>query len=437
MPSTQTTTWGNENWTLFNKGPRVYFVHFQISIDGKQIRYGSTIYKNTGDDVSFDNHFQTAKQRFLRFPVTADISEKILNLMDANKTRRSKMIFFENKKFQNFLIQTFVKHGVRFRQGKDSYTSLRKKILDNRQAILSKKRRLMINNTEAEIRRSEKVRQMMIKGFNPNEKGFQKKDYPLGKPGEINPKLTMNMVIWEEGDRTYHVDIQHNPSTNEARYGACVFKANSLEECQKYDKETHIDTAVDRFENFPVTCYLPLTYTNGKQTRTRSQRSGEFPINKENLQILKKALCIFGARKRMQQDNFLKKVELNNKKDSEIKKINREQQKLDFDFSSYRKTIQNKKKATFPDSPPIILNRRKKIPSPVSSPRTQDVAEVFYQKIESKYGKVKTNKGLKNKQVKIQKRKNQEEYRKQQIEKERLSSEKTKEKVNRRKMTVI
>jgi hypothetical protein len=349
MEITQTTTWGNEKWTLFNKGPRVYFVHFQISIDGKQIRYGSTIYKNTGNDVSFDNHFQTANQRFLRFPVTADISEKIINLMDANKTRQSKTIFFETKQFQNFLIQTFVKNGVRFRQGKDSYTSLRKKIIDNKQAIIDKKRRLVINKTQAEIRRSEKVRKIMINGFNPDVKGFQKIEYPLGKPSKINQKLTMNMVIWQEGNRIYHLDIQHNPSTNETRYGACVFKSNSLEECKQYDKEAHIDTAVDRFENFPVTCYLPITYTNGKKSSKINKRAGEFPINKQNINIIKKSLCIFGARKRMQEDNFLKKIEMNNNRDSILKTLNRTQQNLDTEIASYKKAnpIKKKKKSFF------------------------------------------------------------------------------------------
>ena len=446
MNSKTDTNRGPVSWVIFNKGPRVYFCQFQISDDGNTIRYGATIYKNTGTDIDFDQHTQTAKERFNRFPVTAEISAKIREEMEGVKTRAQKIIISETKKFQNFLIQSFVNNGVRHREGKNTYTSLRKKILDNRQAIIDKKKRVITNKTFAEIQRSEKQRKLMIRGFNPEKKGFHLVRHCAGNLPEINTKRTMNMVIWEEGNRIYHVDIQHNPVNGEARYGACVFKSTSIEDCLGYNRDDHIDTAVDRFENFPVFCRLPLNYGQMKSRETRSRARGEFPINDENLYILKKALCVFGVRCRSQENNFLKKVELLNKKSSVVKNLNRLQQGLDKEKAEYKKKtgsvtpLRKEKKVVFIGASPIILKRKNKVPTPPNSPMAVEVMDdkcpelekMIHQKFEQK-----TTKGFKDKTKSITKRKREEEYRQNQIEKERRNSHKTKEKVNRRKMLVI
>lgn len=431
--------WNPENWVSFTKGPRIYYTYFSISHDRRFIKYGSTIYKQDGEEMDLTNHFQTAKERFSRFPVIAPISQKIFNEMESIKTRRSKTIFFESKKFNNFLIQTFVKHGVRHREGKHSYSSLRKKILDNRQAIIYKKRRLITNNTKAAIQKKEKERKIMIKEFQGEKKGYSIIHYHPEQLPEINTKLTYNMVIWEKGSRIYHVDIQHDPNTGEARYGACVFKSVSLEDCQNYDQEIHIDTAVDRFENFPILAKLPLNYEG--QTKKKMEK-GEFPLNKENMEVIQKTLCIFGARKRYIDDNFLKKQELMQKQASSIKKLNRLQQKLDSDVSSYKMEEKKKQwinfrqnieipketKIVFVDSPPIILNKNKKIQTPPNSARSQKIIDQVYKNSEKK----KTNKGYKDKSKTVQKRKAIDQYKKERISKERKNSEKTKEKQNRR-----
>jgi hypothetical protein len=444
--------WNTEIWVSFTKGPRIYYTQFSLSHDGRFVKYGSPIYKQDGGVMDLTNHFQTAKERFSRFPVIAPISEKIFNEMESIKTRRSKTIFFESKKFTDFLIQTFVKHGVRHREGKHSYSSLRKKMLDNRQAIISKKRRIITNKTNAAIEKNEKKRKLMIKGFQGEKKGYSIIHYHPEQLPEINPKLTYNMVIWEEGSRIYHVDIQHDPKTGEARYGACVFKSVSLEDCQNYDQEIHIDTAVDRFENFPILANLPLNYEGQNK---KKMAKGEFPLNKENMEVIQKALCIFGARKRNIDDNFLKKQELMQKQASSIKKLNRLQQKLDSDVSSYKNNTfkhkmeekrqqwinftQNnpqlnpekfpkKTKIVFVDSPPIILNKNKKIPTPPNSPTTQRIIDQVYKQNEKK----KTNKGYKDKSKSVQKRKAIDQYKKDKISKERKNAEKTKEKQTRR-----
>jgi hypothetical protein len=467
----QNTTWGNTQWVSFQKGPRIYYSFFTFSMDGKTIKYGSTIYKQEGqENIRMENHFQTAKDRFERFPVVASVSKKIIQKMDTHKTRRAKTVLFESKDFQSFLIQNFVQHGVRLRQGKESYSSLRKKILENRQAILNKKKNTLINKTKAKIHRSEKERKMMIQGFNPQEKGFVKIEYSPENLPEINSNLTYNMVIWEEGKRIYHVDIQHDPNTGKARYGACVFKSASIQECQNYDREIHIDTAVDRFENFPILAFLPLNY-QGQNKRKMSK--GEFPLNQENIQIIKKAMCIFGARQRNIKDNFLKKQEILQNQESNLKKLNRLQQSLDYDLSCYRKNkfqhqmetnrqqwikftsltpivapaiamvakvaekcnnvIQKASKIVFMDTPPIVLNKNKKIPTPPNSPRIQKIEDHFDQYLNiKKQKKQKTNKGYKNKTQSAQKRKATENYKQEIIAKERMNAEKTKDKINRR-----
>ena len=469
----QNTTWGNTQWVSFQKGPRIYYSFFTFSMDGKTIKYGSTIYKQEGvENIRMENHFQTAQDRFERFPVVAPVSEKIIQAMDTHKTRRAKTVFFESKEFQSFLIQSFVHHGVRVRQGKDSYSSLRKKILDNRQAILNKKKNTLINKTKAQIQRSEKERKMMIQGFNPQEKGFVKIEYSPEFLPEINSNLTYNMVIWEEGARIYHVDIQHDPNTGKARYGACVFKSSCIQDCQNYDREIHIDTAVDRFENFPILAFLPLNY-QGQNKRKKSK--GEFPVNQENIQIIKKAMCMFGARQRNIKDNFLKKQEILQNQASNLKKLNRLQQSLDYDLSCYRKNtfqhqmeterqqwikfkslipiveptiaivskvaqkcnnvIQKASKIVFMDTPPIVLNKHKKIPTPPNSPRIQQIEDEM--EMQHNIYKNKTNKGYKDKTKSVEKRKATEKYKQEQIVKERKNAEKTKEKKNRRQTIVI
>ena len=469
----QNTTWANTHWVSFQKGPRIYYSFFTFSVDGKTIKYGSTIYKQEGEEnIRMENHFQTAKDRFERFPVVVPVSKKIIQEMDTHKTRRAKTVFFESKEFQSFLIQNFVHHGVRVRQGKDSYSSLRKKILDNRQAIINKKKNTLINKTKAQIQRAEKERKMMIQGFNPQEKGFVKIEYSPENLPEINSKLTYNMVIWKEGERIYHVDIQHDPNTGKARYGACVFKSASIQDCQNYDREIHIDTAVDRFENFPILAFLPLNY-QGQNKRKKSK--GEFPLNKENIQIIKKAMCMFGARQRNIKDNFLKKQEILQNQASNLKKLNRIQQRLDYDLSCYRKNtfqqkmetqrkqwnkftsltpivapamamvakvaekcnnvLQKASQIVFMDSPPIVLNKNKKVPTPPNSPRIQQIEDQFDQYLNLK--KQKTNKGYKNKTQTAQKRKATENYKQEKIAKERMNAEKTKEKVNRRATIVV
>lgn len=446
----QNTTWGNTHWVSFQKGPRIYYSFFTFSMDGKTIKYGSTIYKQGGveKDIRMENHFQTAKDRFERFPVVAPVTNKIIQEMDTHKTRRAKTVFFESKKFQSFLIQKFVHHGVRVRQGKDSYSSLRKKILDNRQAIINKKKNTLLNKTKAQIHRAEKERKNLIQGFKPQEKGFVKIEYSPENLPPINNKLTFNMVVWEEGSRIYHVDIQHDPNTGKARYGACLFKSASIQECQDYDREIHIDTAVDRFENFPILASLPINY-QGQNKRKKSK--GEFPLNKENIQIIKKAMCMFGARQRNIQDNFLKKQEILQNQASNIKKLNRLQQKLDYDISCYRKNtfqhqmetkrqqwnnvIQKVSKIVFMDTPPIVLNKNKKVPTPPNSPRIQKFEDQFdqYQNIKTQ----KINKGYKNKTQSAQKRKATENYKQEKIAKEKKNAQKTKEKVNRRATILI
>lgn len=431
MPCSSTVEWSNTNRISFFKGPRIYYVYFSISNDGKKIKYGSTIYKNEGESMNhLCNHFLTAEDRFNRFPVISPTSDKIFYEMNTIKTRRSKIIFFESKMFTNFLIQNFVKYGVRFRIGKHTYSSLRKKLLDNRNAILSKKKRLIINKTKADILKAEKQRKLMIQGFNPQSKGY----HQIQSDSPILPKIeshrTFNMVIWEQGNRIYHMDIQHNSITGEARYGACVFKSSSLEECQNYESEFHIDTAIDRFENFPILAKLPLNY-DGQTSQKTCQ--GEFPLNKENMQVLKKSLCLFGVRKRNTNDNLLKKKEILQKKYSTVKKINKLQQKLDYDKACYKLSQSQKlvkqKKIVLLDTLPIILNKNKQIPTPPDSPRTQKIIDQVYQQNE----KQKQIKGYqKTKKHTIQKRKAIQEYKKEKIQKERKNSEKTKEKQNRR-----
>ena len=174
---------------------------------------------------------------------------------------------------------------------------------------------------------------------------------------------------------------------------------------------------------------------------------GEFPLNKENMEVIRKALCIFGARKRNIDDNFLKKQELMQKQASSIKKLNRLQQKLDSDVSSYKNNtfkhkmeekrqqwinltqkIPKATKIVFVDSPPIILNKNKKIPTPPNSPRTQRIIDQVYKQSEKK----KTHKGYKDKSKTVQKRKAIDQYKKDKISKERKNAEKTKEKQTRR-----
>ena len=438
----QTNTWGNINWVCFNKGPRIYYAYFSLSMDGTSIKYGCTIYKNQGEkDIRMENHFHTAKERFERFPVVAQVSEKIIQEMETPKTRRAKMTFFESKIFQNFLIQNFVKHGVRCREGKESYSSLRKKILDNRQAIINKKKKTLINKTNAEIKRAEKQRKMMIQGFKPEKKGFEKIDYQPENIPQINSKLTYNMVIWQQGNRIYHVDIQHDPNTGKARYGACVFRSSSLEECQNYDREIHIDTAVDRFENFPILATLPINYQGQNK---RKMAKGEFPLNRENIQIIKKAMCMFGSRQRNVKDNLLKKKELIQNQSSNIKKLNRLQQVLDYDLSCYHKNSYKQlalnderetSKIIFMDTPPILLSKNKKIPTPPNSPKIQMLEDEIDRQQNGK--QKKTTKGYKEKTKNIQKRIAAQNYTQDKISKERKNAEKTKEKINRRKTFVI
>ena len=160
---------------------------------------------------------------------------------------------------------------------------------------------------------------------------------------------------------------------------------------------------------------------------------------------------MFGARQRNIQDNFLKKQEILQNQASNIKKLNRLQQKLDYDISCYRKNtfqhqmetkrqqwnnvIQKVSKIVFMDTPPIVLNKNKKVPTPPNSPRIQKIEDKFdqYQNIKTQ----KINKGYKNKTQSAQKRKATENYKQEKIAKERKNAEKTKEKVNRRATILI
>ena len=145
----QSFQWNSKKFISFTKGNRIYYTQFSISNDERFIKYASTIYKKTGTEINIENHLHTVKERFSRFPVIARMSEKIVNEMDSIKTRSSKNNFFKSKKFINFLIQNYVKYGVGHRQGKKSYFSIRKKIIDNRKAIISKKKNR--HNTQQKI----------------------------------------------------------------------------------------------------------------------------------------------------------------------------------------------------------------------------------------------------------------------------------------------
>ena len=87
------------------------------------------------------------------------------------------------------------------------------------------------------------------------------------------------------------------------------------------------------------------------------------------------------------------------------------------------------------DTPPIVLNKNKKVPTPPNSPRIQKIEDKFdqYQNIKTQ----KINKGYKNKTQSAQKRKATENYKQEKIAKERKNAEKTKEKVNRRATILI
>ena len=186
-------------------------------------------------------------------------------------------------------------------------------------------------------------------------------------------------------------------------------------------------------------------------------------------------MCMFGARQRNIKDNFLKKQEILQNQASNLKKLNRLQQSLDYDLSCYRKNtfqhqmeterqqwikfkslipiveptiaivskvaqkcnnvIQKASKIVFMDTPPIVLNKHKKIPTPPNSPRIQQIEDEM--EMQHNIYKNKTNKGYKDKTKSVEKRKATEKYKQEQIVKERKNAEKTKEKKNRRQTIVI
>ncbi len=346
-----------EFWTTFTKGKRVYYAVFSFSPDGKQVKYGASIFKGTQSPEMIEKHFKTAKERFDGYAVTCDTSTDLSTEFTSVFSKMNLEEFEHSPHIKSFLRKCFVKHGVRKREGKNSFSSLWKKELYMRQKMLNRSTTREHNKTSAELRRIEKARETMIEGFEPVKKGFIQNHTSCQKLGE---KHTQNVVIWEQGKRVFHVVIQHDHHTGASRYGACVYNGDT----SKYGSEEvkkHTDTAWARFSKCPVSCTMKLDY--GTERKTRSVSRGEFPHTDHNFSVIHRAMCIFGARDRGGKNPFLKVMRVKEKETQFLNKQKRVQGKLTSEKKFYDK-VQEKKGLKIISSKPVKLLRSKLIEKP-------------------------------------------------------------------------
>ena len=403
----------NEFWTSFKKGKRVYYAVFSFCSSWKVMRYGGTIFKGEENPLFsrssvIERHLQTARSRFLDFPVSCEVSRELSReFMSVFCNIKVDDFEFSNH-IKSFLMKCFVKHGVRKREGNNSFSSLREKELYMREKMLSKSITRMHNKTSAELRKIEKARESMIEGFEPEKKGFTRGPSvhsELMISLKLDDNYKQNVVIWKQGKRVFHVVIQHDHDTGECRYGACVYNGgvskqatpdvdpsqisnsrtvchfaagslggggsmsstsstssttmpSTMSEYGTYDVKKHIDTAFARFSKFPVFCTMNLDY--GTSHTTRSVSRGEFPHTEHNLSVIHTAMCIFGARDRGEKNPFLKVMRVKEKETQFMSKQKKLQGKLKADKEMFEK-IQEKRRLKIINYKPVRLLRSKQV----------------------------------------------------------------------------
>lgn len=358
--------WTEKRWVIFGVGKRIYHVWFNRSLDCKTLKYGACIFKNSGkDDLNkYDGvyHLTTAYERFKNFGVEVNIRDKSFQeFLSGVRTRMQCLKFYESKKFERYLIKCFVAYGVRARNGKETYTSLKEKEFDYRKAKIKKNIKMIRNKTTNDIARKKKVYSSMCNGYFESQKSKGKSWSFLGNEDDINEDAekvlsgkTITGLYWSDMGRTYHIVIQHDCETGFARYGACILKTDTglLEKTQDM-LDSHFETAKQRFTLYPIYCIIPIEYNGSHHLRYITR--GEFKFTRSNIEVLHKTLCMFGVRQRGNDDHpLIGRVRLMNKMLSDIKKWRRIEDELQKEIGSHKR---NKNTIVCENEEIVILKR--------------------------------------------------------------------------------
>jgi len=114
-----------------------------------------------------------------------------------------------------------------------------------------------------------------------------------------------NWLIFGIGKRIYHAWFQFEDKMNYLKYGACIFKNETTNDLEEYFGEFHLDTAMNRFERFPVITKIHNETIKNflGSIHTRSQKIIFFE-SKKFKKFLLKCFVQFGVRKREKNNSY-------------------------------------------------------------------------------------------------------------------------------------
>jgi hypothetical protein len=319
-------------------GNRAYFVmyHFNGTMENMFITYGACVlnlsqggFLTGNDDVDalyLDGHFDTATERYTRFPAKALFNYPSSNGVEnvwfpAHLTRHAMTKVFSSKKFQKRLVNLFCMYGVRFRP--NGISSLRGAEYQQKIRMIRRLLGKAINQKQTDMGK-------FNRNHPPNSQRVHD-DFTEDDLAKLE-QSTPNFAILEERKRTIHIVYQHLPN-GKTIYGACFFRPEE-EAVQNYCQYDHLETAYKRMADYGVRTTLPssMRYT------TRSNGISEH--DSLAWKSLRKAIGKYGVRSRGEGDNrtnFLTKHLIQTKFSSDTKQLNREMGKVSKTFSDWRK----------------------------------------------------------------------------------------------------
>jgi hypothetical protein len=332
----------------FKKGSRHYTI--RMSIDGKNIKYGATIYNfafdtphNKISDEDRIRHIMTATKRIKGYPV-----ETIWNGYPEHiKTRRQKQDYLNSSKFRSEIITILCKNGVRHRP---SGTPPETVSIREKQYIHSMNKTTKLHNRTIDKYEQDKIRDKEQVSYDIRARLL------TSNVERLDESIPFFECVFGEktSDRIFHV-IYRRSVDGQIEYGACVFNPTTEEDWINYDEGRHLDTAWERFERFPVKGINLNVKTH--QYGTRQATSGKISIynNKgSSLRSLRKCIGKYGVRSRGRMDvgsdecvstMFLKKAEKWTKCMSQTKKLRREYQKEEEKYIAWkeRSSVSNRR----------------------------------------------------------------------------------------------
>ena len=337
---------------VFRIGNRFYFVvyHFNGNVENMWINYGACVLKNNGmnnyTENDFEKHFQTATNRYYRFPVTTPFNSNLNQKWFPKYTTRSSILkTTTSKKFQKYLVKLFCQNGVRNRE--NGIKSIKQSEFQQRIATISKLKHRALAKKQTNISKFNKTH---------SEKKYRIQDDFSEQDIENLQNTKPYSTILIEKKRIIHIVYQHL-SNGKTKYGACIYRPNTqqqLKTLQKivessdkhclvnhdsldtinYDQYGHLITAFHRMNQYGVKITLP----SSMRYNTRSNYINDY--DQKAYKFLRKAIGKYGVRSRtgvgIKQPNFINKHYINNTYSIQLKKLNREYNTTLKDFSVWK-----------------------------------------------------------------------------------------------------